>query len=128
MPQFTLHRNHTLRTSKGHSILFKKGEPTWVPPLCVEDVVAIGAVPVDGEVDVIPADAAPKAELTPAERKQKITDAIGILLARNERGDFTGNNMPHCKKLQAITDFEVSTDERDEVWREFQAKAQEPKE
>ena len=75
MSMFTLHRNYILRTNKGHSIRFVKGEPTWVPPLCEVDAVAIGAVPQEG-TDVLPPEAVPEKELTPAERKAKMFEAF----------------------------------------------------
>jgi hypothetical protein len=119
MSMFTLHRNFTLRTTKGHSIKFEKGVPTWVPPICEPDVVAIGAIPTAGDVDVLPPEGGPKRELTPAEREAKLFEAFAVLVARNERGDFTASNQPHIKKLQAITDFEIAIPERDEAWRKF---------
>jgi len=120
MAFFTLHRAFTLRTTKGHSIRFEKGKRTWVPPLCHEDVVSIGAVPDDAEEgDVLPPDKAPIVDLTPEQRELALFDAFEKLLARNDRGDFTASNQPHCKKLGAIVDFEVSIPERDEAWRKF---------
>jgi hypothetical protein len=119
MPMFTLHRSFILRTTKGHSIGFVKGVPSWVPPICIEDAVAIGAQPVEEGVSVLPPENAPVVELTPEQREQKLFKAFELLLARNERGDFTASNQPHCKKLTAIVDFEVPIPERDEAWRKF---------
>jgi hypothetical protein len=122
MAMFTLHRNFILRTNKGHSIRFVKGVATWVPPLCTEDVIAIGAVPQEDGVDVVPPDAAPEVELTAEQREAKLFDAFGIMLARNEREDFTAANQPHCKKLYPIVGFEVPTGERDEAWKKYRLK------
>lgn len=119
MPMFTLHRHYLLRTTKGHTIKFLKGKPTFVPPLCVEDAVAIGAVPeneADGDVlgeEVV------EVVLSPAERKTKIRAAIEVMVRRNERNDFTGNGMPHLKKLEALTGFDVHSREREKIWQEF---------
>lgn len=120
MGMFTLHRNFILRTNKGHSIQFVKGVPTRVPPMCETDVIAIGAVPLE-EVDVIPAETKPKVELTPQQREEALFKAFDTLVARNDRGDFTASNQPHCKKLAHITDFEVSIAERDEAWQKYKA-------
>lgn len=121
MPYFTLHRNFILRTTKGHTIAFKKGERVWVPPLCVPDAVAIGAVP-EEEIDVIGEDPKPVVQLTPEDRQAKLFEAFDILLARNERGDFTASGLPHTKKLEQIVGFEVSNRERDTAWQEYSAK------
>jgi hypothetical protein len=124
MPLFTLHRTFVLRTNKGHSIRFVKGEPTWVPPLCIEDVVAIGAIPQEG-VDVLPPEAGPVLELTAEERQKKLFEAFDQLMARHDRGDFTASNQPHCKKLQSITGFEVAIAERDDAWRKYRVQQEE---
>lgn len=125
MPYFTLHRNYILRTTKGHSIAFTKGAKAWVPPICVPDAVAIGAVPEDESIDVLPAELAPKPELPADERKTRILAAIETLVARNERGDFTAAGMPHCKKLESLCGFEVYNRERDDVWMAYtKAKAE----
>lgn len=120
MPQFTLHRNHVLRTTKGHSIRFIKGEPVWVPPVVVPDAVAIGAIPVEEGVDVIGEEEKPAAPLTPEERKQKIIEAVKVMVARKERSDFTASGVPNSKRLQSLVGFEVLNRERDEVWRTYQ--------
>lgn len=118
MPNFTLHRTFILRTNKGHSIKFVKDQPTWVPPICIEDVIAIGAVP-EENVDIIPEEELPPSDLPPDVRESKLYEAFDTLIARNERGDFTASNQPHCKKLQAIVGFAVTNNERDEVWRKY---------
>lgn len=120
MPFFTLHRNYILRTTKGHSIEFKKGEPAWVPPLCVSDAVAIGAVS-EEDVDVIGEEEKPVVTISVEDRQAKLFAAFDSLLARNERGDFTASGLPHVKKLEAIVDFEVSNRERDELWQQYSA-------
>jgi len=118
MPNFTLHRNHILRTTKGHSIQFLKGQPAWVPPECIEDAFAIGAVTEDG-VDVLGAEAQPAQALSPAQRKTKLFEAFDTMCNKSEREDFTASGLPHCKKLQGMVGFEVPTKERDEIWQVY---------
>lgn len=126
MPFFTLHRNFILRTTKGHSVEFKKGERAWVPPACVPDAVAIGAVPEDGrEGDVLGDEPTPVVTLEPDQRKAKLFDAFDKLVARQERGDFTAAGLPHLKRLETLVGFEVYNKERDEAWMAYsQAKAE----
>lgn len=119
MPQLRLHRDYVLRTTKGRSIRFIKDRNVFVPPTLVPDAIAIGAVPVDEKVDLIPDDTKP-AELTPEQRAIKISEAIPELVARNDRGDFTGSGMPDARKLSAMVGFNVATHERDKLWRAYQ--------
>lgn len=120
MPLFTLHRNYVLRTTKGHTIGFKKGEPTHVPPPCVDDAVGIGAIPVDPkDGDVLGDEVVPQPSLSPSERKAKVFEAFGIMKMRNERGDFTASGIPNAKRLPALLGFELTSKERDAYWMEY---------
>lgn len=128
MPMFTLHRKFTLRTTKGCVINFPKDEPTWVPPLAVEDAIAIGARLVDGEADIPGAEEEAAPVLSLAERKEKIFEAFGIMKSRNERLDFTASGLPNAKRLPPLTGFEVTSRERDDFWKEFKEQEQEAEE
>lgn len=121
MPHFKLNRNHVLRTLLGHAINFRKGEPTWVPPACVNEAVAIGAEAVDGDVDVLGPEVEEKPPLAPHEREAQIMAAIERLVERNERNDFTGAGLPDLRKMNAMLDFEATKPERDMVWQKYQA-------
>jgi hypothetical protein len=129
MPKLVLQRNFILRTTKGYSFQFVKGVPLNVPNICVPDAVAIGAVPVEGETaDVLPPDPLPPVMLPPEEREAKMFDAFKQLIERNDRGDFTASNQPHCKKIQSIVGFEVTIGERDDAWRKFRVQQGLPEE
>lgn len=127
MPLFTLHRNYVLRTTKGHTITFRKGEPTSVPPVIVSDAVAIGAIAVDGDVNVLGDEAVPTPSMTPDERKAKVFEAFGKMKIRNERNDFTASGVPDARRLQPLLGFEITSKERDTYWTEFRALEQEGK-
>jgi hypothetical protein len=127
MPLFTLHRNYVLRTTKGHAVNFRKGKPTHVAPIIVADAVAIGAVPVDGAVDVLGEEEEVVVPLTAAERKAKVFDAFRIMAGRAIREDFTASGVPNAKRLPALTDFEITSKERDAYWLEFRADVQSQK-
>lgn len=120
MPFFTLHRNYVLRTTKGHTVSFVKGEKAWVPPECVPDAVAIGAVS-DAGVDVIGEEAQPVVAMTDGDRKAKLFAAFDTMLARNQRGDFGANGLPTNRKLEDLVGFDVTNRERDAAWQEFRA-------
>jgi hypothetical protein len=127
MPLFTLHRNYVLRTTRGHAINFKKGKPTNVAPICVADAMAIGAVPVDGDINVLGEEKDAVIPLTPAERKAKIFDAFRTMKGRHIREDFTASGVPNTKRLPALVDFEITSKERDAYWLEFRADVQSQK-
>lgn len=92
--EMTLHRDYILRTTKGHSVQFKAGEPTRVPIQIYPEAIAIGAQRVDkGDANVLPDDKAVPV-LTPAEREELLHEAIRSLLDRNERDDFTTTGQP----------------------------------
>jgi len=127
MPLFTLHRNYVLRTTKGHSIAFEKGKPTHVPPICIEDAVAIGAIPVDAAVNVLGDEKPEVTPLTPDQRKAAIFAAFDTMSAREERIDFTASGVPNAKRIPALVGFEITPSERDTYWLEYRAKQQEAK-
>lgn len=127
MPKFTLHRNFVLRTTKGHIISFKKGQPTNVPPVCVEAAVAIGAQPVDVQDGDVLGEEEVKPSMTPGERKAKVFEAFCVMKTRNERNDFTASGIPDARRLQPLLGFEVTSRERDSYWQQFRALEQEEK-
>jgi hypothetical protein len=120
MPMFTLHRKFTLRTTKGHVVGFIKDEPVWVPPVCVHDAIAIGAVQVDGDkVDNLGDVEQEVVAMSPAERRIRVFEAFRVMKGRAERMDFTASGVPNAKRLPAITGFEITSRERDDYWKEF---------
>jgi hypothetical protein len=121
VPDFVLHRDYALRSMSGHMINFKKGDPTWVPPGCVKEAVAIGATPVDGPVDVL--DPEVQASIVPegAERNDLIFAAFEDMEAKNEREEWTASGMPTSKALEKILGFEVDSKERNTLWVEYRA-------
>lgn len=126
MPKFTLHRDHLLRTTKGHTIRFEKDKPTYVPPVCIEDAVSIGAQAVNAkDGDIIPEEKV-EVVLTQKERMTKIAEAFEVMVKRQERNDFTGNGLPNAKKLEALVGFEVHSKERDSAWKAFRVKLENP--
>ena len=126
MPEFILNRNYTLRTTKGHIINFIKGAPTYVPPIVVPDVVALGAEAVDAHEDVLGEEPIVKPELTPDAREAILIAAYPSMVAANKRNDFTGQGIPNIKSLSAIAGFTVDKRELDATWQKYlEAKAEE---
>lgn len=120
MPMFTLSRNYTLRSMSGATITFKKDAATFVPPSCVAEAVHVGAVRADGPQEALVEDElAPVKTISAEEKAEKLAEAIKIMLARNQRGDFTGNGSPNAKVLSSMVDFQVDNTMRDTAWQKF---------
>lgn len=120
MPYFELNRDFVLPTAKGHIISFKEDEKTWVPPECVQDVIAIGGKRVGGEEKVVapPAFVEPQGE----ERDEAFKTAFELLVSKNERGDFTGTGVPTAKALKELLGFSADKTEVAARWTAFVAK------
>lgn len=127
MPLMTLNRNYVLATTIGHSVRFRKDQPTQVPASVVHEAAAIGAIPEDKEValvkgtDEVQAAAKEHQELAhnPVNRRAAIMTAIKILVETNERGSFDAATKPHPKAISDKAGFKVDAKERDVVWKEY---------
>ena len=120
MPKYTLHRTFTVATTKGHRIAFVKDVPINVPPQCVPDVLAIGAVAADGSnSDVIEEQVKPATQADPGKRESDILAAIQIICDRNERTDFMASGTPKEAAISRIVGYEVSKLERELSWRKY---------
>jgi hypothetical protein len=53
-----------------------------------------------------------------AARMDKVKVAIRKMLDGNEQKNFTAAGIPDLRILRAVADFEVTSDERDEAWRQ----------
>ena len=123
MPTFVLNRNYSLRSLMGHMIDFKKGTPTYVPPICSKEAIAIGAECVDDKIDVLGPEEAPVTVLTPGEREEALIAAFRMLEERNGRGDFDASGAPTLKAVEKIVEFEVNKAELNALWVGYRAEA-----
>lgn len=118
MPEYILHRTHLLSTTNG-VVSFEKDEPTWVPNHMIRDAEAIGAIPVDGDLQD-PLGEEKKLPEIPVgdDRKDQIFTAFELLIERNEANDFTGQGVPTVKAVEKIVGFDVERSEVLELWAE----------
>ena len=125
MPKFVLNRNYLLRTTAG-CVAFEKGVPTWVTPEMQRYAQEIGAERVDGPAeDFLEPEQEAKPEVGPIERQEELYAAFGMLIERNESGDFTGQGVPTVKAVEKIVSFDVDRAEVTSAWAEYkQAKAE----
>lgn len=121
MPWFTLYRNYTLSTTKGHSVNFVKGVRTWVPAGIVPEAVAIGAIPEEA-VDVLGPEKQEAPTLSSQEREALVFAAFEKLVLRAGRGDFSASGQPHPRKLEEILGFDMPHQERELLWQKYNAK------
>jgi len=118
--KLVLNRDYTLNTLTGHSIFFKKNVPTHVPRPAWRDALAIGALPPDG----VPEEPEPEKAYTPPpsdpdERAEQILKAFGVIVAKNEREDFTAAGLPTNAAVAALTGFKVQSKEVSAVWQQY---------
>lgn len=114
--KYSLNRNHTLQTTTGHTIAFKKNELTHVPPEAVGAAVAIGAVPETDAPETIHMSREPA---NPAVRKAMLMAAIGQIVDTGGRDDFSGTGAPHQRAIAAIVGFSIDERERNALWDEY---------
>ena len=120
MPMMVTRRNYWLSTTKGHSVNFKAGEPTFVSPTIVADAIAIGAELAEGEapVDITP-DTPQGPNTGPADqtiREQQVLDAINLLVAENHRDSFAASGIPKADAVTKLVGYKVDKREVQAVW------------
>jgi len=122
-----LNRNHTLATTMGHILGFKKGEPTAVPRFLYQEALSIGAEPLEKadapSLDERPAGAAP---MDLAARAEAIDAAVAKIVGMNQRKDFTAAGSPSVKAVERELGYDVDGREVAAAWqRAADAKAAE---
>lgn len=121
--KFTMPIDKVVATRAGHTIDFKTGVPTHVPKEAWREVQAAGAVPEDQEAVQVARKAAVAAQTIvddPVERRARMFEAFTSMVERNKRGDFGASGAPHQKVVESIVGFDITAQERDSLWVEFQ--------
>ena len=119
MPEYVLHRTHTLRTTNG-VISFQKGIPTWVTPQMEKDAVNIGAQRCEGEApDPLGEEKKPVQVLTSDEREAQFFAAFELLIETNDAKDFTGQGVPRVKSVERLTSLNVEQGEVIDLWHKY---------
>lgn len=120
---FVSNRDVQINSVLGHSILFKKGVATYVPPIIRKECIEKGVLPVEGVEEATAvleeAEAGPKIVLSPEdpdERKDAIEKAAREIAKRNNSRDFTAGGVPSAQSISAALGFKVDQTEVKEVW------------
>lgn len=125
MPDYVLNRNYVLRTTKGHTISFVKGQPVYVPPVIEKDAIAIGAERSDGgATDPLGEEVVQQPPLNGDELKLLMFSAFEEIAAKNDANDFTGQGVPTVKAVERIIGTDVSRTDLVAAWAEFKIKAE----
>ena len=121
--KFTMNRDRMVVSRLGHSIDFKKGVPTHVPPALHREVMEAGAEP-DEELKQDPRDPAAPTKTDeptdPVEREKQILAAMEMIATENKRENFTAAGTPHNKAMAALLGWAPDAKERDTLWAQYQ--------
>ncbi len=115
--KFILNRDRVVASAFGHSVSFKKGEPTHVPPEMYAEVIAAGAVPEEELTE--PVVKKPDYPTAPAEREAALFEAFEAIVLRNDSSDFTAGGNPKDSVVEKAVGFKVSAKEREAAWNKF---------
>lgn len=122
MPEYVLNRDYVLRTTKGYTVAFKKGEPVYVPPLIEKDAVAIGAERADnGKTDVLAPEVSGKPDLSFEELREAMITAFDLLVERNDTNDFTAQGVPKVSVVEKMVEANIDRKDLLEAWTEYRA-------
>lgn len=128
---FISNRDVQVNSVFGHSVLFKKGVPTYAPPPIRKECIEKGILPVEGVEEataVLEAEdekARPKIHLAPEdpdERKASIEAACMAIAKSNNSRDFTGGGVPNAQAVTAALGWKVDQSEIKDVWKELKPK------
>lgn len=121
--EMVMQQNRTLRTTRGHTIRFRKNEPRTIPREVMDEAMRFGAVPTE-EANV-PSEPDPTPDTGPTtveERRQVIKDGIRKLRERKGRQDFNASGRPTMDKLREVTGLsDMHAQERDAAHDELKA-------
>ncbi len=126
---FVMQRNFTVK-GFGHSIGFKKGEATHVPPILHSEARKWGAIPTDGEDAVVEEEQetkfpTPASEPQGDERESMLLDACDALVGRNGTNDFGANGAPKVTAMFDLVGFRIDANERNAIWELYNKRKQE---
>lgn len=126
---FVSNRDITVSSTLGHTLEFKKGVATHVPPIMRKVCIEKGILPVEGVEEAVEmleaAEAGPKLHLAPEDvddRKEAIEKACRAIAKSNNARDFTSGGTPNATAVTAVLGWKVDQIEIREVWKELRVK------
>jgi hypothetical protein len=111
--QMVLDRPAILRHLSGQSVRFEPGVPVGVAPQLVKTAIGMGAKVVDGVTpDLIEATITINhGPVDPGERLEEITRVVALMIARNDREEWTGTGTPNINRVIELVGYKVQKSE-----------------
>jgi hypothetical protein len=118
--QMVMNRNFLVQ-GLGHAIRFEKDKPVGVPPRLVAECRRYGAVPVEGENEIIEETEVsefvlPKEEPQGEDRERILLQACDVLVGDNDNKKFGANGAPHVDAIKDLVKFRIDSTERNNIW------------
>ncbi len=106
MPMMKSPYDQVIASLSGHRLIFKAGEPVWVPPSCVEQALGQGIQDVDQEAPYEPKVVAPAKNSDNDEDGEErfetaLDNALLRILTRKDLSDYKSDNTPKVTKVVA---------------------------
>ena len=119
--EMVMDRNYTVRSTLGHMITFRKGEPIPVPVIMVRSCGEYGARRVDGDDVFAPPPERPrqKQAVDPSERLADVRGAIERIVERNNSHDFTSGGTPKTTAVTEEIGYKADFTEVKKAWQQF---------
>lgn len=120
--EMVMDRNYTVRSTLGHIITFKKGEPTLVVASMVRSCAEVGARRVDGEEAIKPVEEEDVAQaqqaVDPGQRMDDVRAAIDKLVEKNDVDDFTAGGSPKVASVSEVVGYKIDRTEVARAWKQ----------
>jgi hypothetical protein len=119
--KMVMNRDVTVSGLSGHAIKFRKGIPTHVPPEMMEDVMAKGAIPAEGE-SLPEVKEEPRKDIPIGPRRKAVFfEQFEKMIAENNRDDFNAFGVPKALVIKRELGFQVDSQEVKAMWSEFKS-------
>lgn len=112
-------RDFVLRSTQGHTVIFKAGKPTPVPEALYAEALARNIVPVKGPIDTDEAANGKAVALTGPLRDALIYHALDAIVKRNQVEDFDGGGNPKPDAVKEMVGVAISATERTKHWANY---------
>lgn len=120
MAKFVMNRNLQVRSTSGYSIVFEKGVETFVPPVMIAEVIALGAERVDDSQTAHIPEPNKFTAPTGEDRDKDLSAAIEAIVEQNTPADFTASGIPKLAVVNKMLGYVVDKTELASAWQKLQ--------
>jgi hypothetical protein len=117
--KMVMNRDITVSGLSGHAIRFQKNIPTHVPPEMMEDVMAKGAIPAEGQEMPEVEEVKPVTVPVGIRRKDILFQEFDKMVAENNRNDFNAHGVPKSTVVKTNVGFHVDSIEIRDLWNDY---------